>query len=81
MAERLVRDVGAETSRQIEHAYLLALGRKPSQEEQEIGQAFVDRQRQGLLRLSEESESTAAKKALARLCRLLMNLNEFVYVD
>ena len=81
MSERLRRDAGSDPGRQIEHAYRLALGRNPSTAEQKISQAFLDRQRQRLLGLSGESEVTAGKVALARFCRLLMNLNEFVYID
>ncbi|MEE3372981.1 MAG: PSD1 and planctomycete cytochrome C domain-containing protein [Planctomycetota bacterium] len=81
MAGRLRRDAGADRRHQIEHAYRLTLGRNPTAAEQEISQAFLDRQRQGFRSLSGESELTAGKVALARFCRLLMNLNEFVYID
>ena len=81
MAERLGRDAGADRRQQIEHAYRLTLGRNPTAAEQEISQAFLDRQREGFHRSSGESELTAGKVALARFCRLLMNLNEFVYID
>ena len=81
MAARLRRDVGFEPRRQIEHAYRLTLGRNPTTAEEEISLAFLDRQRKRLRGLSGETESADARVALARFCRLLMNLNEFVYID
>ena len=81
MAARLRRDVGSEPRHQIEHAYRLTLGRNPTTAEQEISLAFLDRHRKRLRGLSGESESADARVALARFCRLLMNLNEFVYID
>ncbi len=81
MAARLRRDVGSEPRHQIEYAYRLTLGRNPTTAEQEISLAFLERQRKRLRGLSGESESADARVALARFCRLLMNLNEFVYID
>jgi hypothetical protein len=62
-ADRLRREAGAEPAQQIERAYLLALGRRPSPSEQTVMESF----------LREES--------LEQLCRVVLNLNEFVYVD
>ena len=62
-ASRLRREAGADPARQIERAYLLALGRRPAPDEQAALEAF----------LREES--------LEQLCRVVLNLNEFVYVD
>ena len=65
-AQRLVREAGNDLDAQIRRAFLLALGRPPSAEELRKSKVFVD---------SEKQDS------LAGLCRILMNTNEFVYVD
>jgi hypothetical protein len=69
-AERLVREVGADADRQIERAYGLALGRPPTTTEREATRAF--------LRREAENDSGGA---LAQMCRVIFNLNEFVYPD
>ena len=76
-AERLVRDVGDDINKQIVHAYRLALARDPTPREQSVLRAFLDRQQQ------EKSVSSLdpQREALVRFCRLVFNLNEFVYVD
>jgi len=62
LAERL-RAAHQEPAEQIEQAYLLALGRKPSAEE--LGT---------LIEYGEEH-------GLENVCRLILNSNEFMFVD
>lgn len=62
-AERLRKEAGDDPGKQIERAYLLALGRRPTPTEQTAMQEFVRRE------------------SLEQLCRVVFNLNEFVYVD
>ncbi len=61
-AER-VRGITKEEKGQVETAFQLALGRKPSTSESEILQAHLK------------------KHGLESLCRIVFNLNEFVFVD
>jgi hypothetical protein len=68
-AERLVREVGTDPDKQIERAYVLALGRPPTASENEAMRRFLRR----------EAENGSA--ALAQMCRVIFNLNEFVYPD
>jgi hypothetical protein len=65
-AERVVREAGADCVAQIDHAVWLALGRGPTAEEQRKAAAFLAAQGEG---------------SLPNLCRALLNLNEFVYID
>jgi hypothetical protein len=58
-----LREHSADPGKQIEAAYLLALGRPPGAEETGALTAY------------------AGKHGLANACRLLFNLNEFVFVD
>jgi hypothetical protein len=65
-AERVEREAGADRVAQIDHAVWLALGRGPTAEEQRKAAAFLAAQGEG---------------SLPNLCRALLNLNEFVYID
>jgi hypothetical protein len=69
-AERLVREVGTDADKQIERAYVLALGRLPTDTEREAMRSFLRRE-----------EASGGGAALAQMCRVVFNLNEFVYPD
>jgi len=64
-AERLLREAGDHPDEQIDRAYRLALARPPTADEKNVMRRY----------LSEEPEG------LVQLCRVILNLNEFVYVD
>jgi hypothetical protein len=64
LAERTEREAGASLSKRIEHAYLLALGRRPDADEQRLAYEFL-----------------ACGGSFTDYCLVLLNLNEFVYVD
>ena len=64
-AQRVKREAGKDSAKQIQHAYLLALSRLPSAEERGIG----------LELLAQESE-----QRLVEYCHLIFGLNEFIYV-
>lgn len=86
LARRLERDAGGELAAQIELAYLLALCREPAPVERATMREFVQTE---AARLIEESAGSpmaltleaARRKALEQLCRVIFNLNEFVYPD
>jgi hypothetical protein len=67
-ADRVRKEAGPDAREQMEQAFLIALGRPPSATEQ-------SRLRQYRNALG------AADDALIGLCRVLLNSNEFVYVD
>jgi hypothetical protein len=70
LAQRLVAEVGPDVERQIERAYLLALCRPPSPTEREALVAFLT-----------ASAGADRQRALEQVCRVIFNLNEFVYAD
>jgi hypothetical protein len=70
-ADRVITEVGSDSDDAIEHAYLLALTRKPTSEERTAAKRFLESQ----------AKKGAPKQALADFCHALLNLNEFVYVD
>jgi cytochrome c553 len=66
-ARRVERLAGANQSEQVRVAYALALTRSPTPEELHDALSFLNDETGG--------------EALAGLCRVLYNLNEFIYVD
>jgi hypothetical protein len=72
LAERLTREAGPDPARQIERAYLLALCRPPTPHEQSTMLEFLAR---------EGGSEDGRQRALEQLCRVIFNLNEFVYAD
>jgi hypothetical protein len=81
-AQRLVRDVGDDFDEQIARAYQLALARQPREEERRQLRAFLASEIEGIRAEHREiSEPSVARYlALVQMCRVLLNLNEFVYV-
>jgi len=86
-AERVVREAGSETEKHIQALYRIALSRAPEQAEMESARSFVQKQRN--YHLSRESTSgseagsadRAALDALTDLVHVMLNSNEFVYIN
>ena len=74
LAERVAREAGADEAKRIERAVWLTLGRGPSPEEVTIARELLRRNRA----IHGEGGAT---RALADLCRALVNGNEFITVD
>ena len=68
-AQRLEREAGGNPEKQIDHAFRLALARHPTPGEAAAMQQFLTR----------EAAATDERRALVQLCRVILNLNEFVY--
>lgn len=68
-ARRLVREAGHDLDRQVEMAFRLALARAPTVPEALAIRQFFDR----------EAATTDPHSALVQACRVILNLNEFVY--
>ena len=85
-AERLETEAGSNAGKQIEQAYLLALCRPVTPREKTEMLAFLEREaKQRLAEFSNTpSDADQAKgrhEALRQMCRVIFNLNEFVYLD
>ncbi|HXD87794.1 MAG TPA: DUF1549 and DUF1553 domain-containing protein [Urbifossiella sp.] len=92
LALRLVREVGSDPARQIEALYRRTLGRKPSAKESQLAREFLKDQTAtireevsrgqplglAIEKLPKDSD-LAAVRALADLCVVAFNGNEFVY--
>jgi hypothetical protein len=68
LARRLAHDAGPEPRRQIEYAYRLAFARRPTGDETSSMLKFLD-------------DMGGGQSALEQLCRVIFNMNEFVYTD
>ena len=71
LAARVEREAGDDLQSQVVCAFELTLARQPADDELQVAIGFVQRQ------ASEKAELPT----LAALCKLMLNLNEFVYVD
>ena len=83
-AERLVWEVGLNSEKQIERAYSLALARPPTAAERARMTAFLNREADAWI--GEPSgrprdPAMARRHATEQMCRVILNLNEFVYTD
>jgi hypothetical protein len=73
-------------ARQIEHAWWLALGREPTESERSDAARHVTMQAANLAAAAAAAgqpptPEQARHQALASLCHVLFNTNEFMYVD
>jgi hypothetical protein len=86
LARRLEREAGDDQERQIERAYFLALGRPPTTQEKLSMWNFLKQEAESQgNEISDpdpvRAERKAKEKALEQICRVIFNLNEFVYPD
>ena len=69
MAKRVEAATGGDTGAQVSAAYLCGLGREPTEREKDVALAFLQRW------------NGKDRQAVNELCKLVLNLNEFVYID
>src|SRR5262249_30267012 len=86
LADRLIAEVGDDPVKQVGRAYLLALGRPPSVGERATLARFIVGEAETLVEESRRDgrpldAPSAREEAVARACRIIFNLNEFVYTD
>ncbi len=85
-AARLVRDAGASETAQVERAYRLALSRGPRPQELQAAREFLKNQERQIAADEAKvgraaSKDTLHEKALQSLCLVILNMNEFVYIQ
>jgi hypothetical protein len=78
MAARLKQEDLPSESERVQRAYQLAYARKPTSAECESAVGFLHKQAAALAGSADADPETAA---LADLCHVLLNSNEFLYVD
>ena len=75
----LVRKDASERKDQISRAFRVALSREPVESETAWAIELLDRQTERYQQMP-MSPMEAAEKALAHLCQMLLNTNEFLYI-
>ena len=84
-AARVVREAGDDPSAQVERAWWLALSRAPTEEERTVALAHLETQSRHFVSSADQRHSSSdvepRQQALASLCHVLFNTNEFIYVD
>jgi uncharacterized protein DUF1553/uncharacterized protein DUF1549 len=80
-ARRLEKEAGADPGKQIDRAYILALCRPPTATEKQVMLQFLQRESDHLRQENRLEFNAAQHLALEQLCRVIFNLNEFVYPD
>jgi len=78
-AERAAQRGGESRDKQIEAAFLIALARKPTGQEIAWSRELMDRHMQEYRASMPPAE--AERKSLGHLCHMLLNTNEFLYVE
>jgi hypothetical protein len=85
-AARVIAEAGPDPTAQIDRVWWLALGRAPDDAERQAAVGHLAAQRGHLASRAASDQkalenSEAERMALASLCHVLFNLNEFIYVD
>jgi hypothetical protein len=78
-AERVAREAGADPAKQIRVLYQIALGREPSRKEMDQSMTFLQKQRNYHTRMASGADSGLS--ALTDLAHVMLNANEFVYIN
>lgn len=86
LADRLRREAGHEPERQVELGYRLVLCRPPNPVERAALLDYLvreaeQRKQEAAHRQEKLNDSDLQQQALTQMCRVLFNLNEFVYAD
>ncbi len=68
-AARVTKEAGNDTDKVLDRAFLLAIGRLPTSEEQQAMSTFL------------KNHKGTFAEATTDLCHVLLNLNEFIYID
>jgi hypothetical protein len=84
LADRLVHEAGSDARAQVQRAFGLVLCRPPSAGELHAALVFLKKQQRQIdtdLRRMNKDPAAADRRALAALCLVLLNTNEFTYVS
>lgn len=79
VAERILAKGNKDRGATVDEAWRIVMGRLPTQSEREASRAHLEAQEARFL--SRASERDSGRLALASLCHVLLNANEFLYVD
>jgi len=80
-ADRAAAKAGDDRDRQAVEAFRFALARPPDDEEQRMAVDLLGRHAVRYEKAPSTDGRSPGRRALADLCRAIMNLNEFLYID
>jgi hypothetical protein len=83
-ASRLIREAGQDPNAQIKRAFELALCRTPKSEEIVASRVFLERQQEQIKADAASgtyNDNDAREKALTAFCLVILNTNEFVFLN
>jgi mono/diheme cytochrome c family protein len=80
-AERIAREAGPEPEKRVERAVWRALARPPDADEKKLALDLLQRHTAAHRQAAKPGAPSPEQAALIDLCRALVNLNEFVYID
>jgi hypothetical protein len=83
-ADRLLREAGADPGAQVRRAFELALGRTPGPRETQLSLDFLAAQRRQIeadAAAAKQSAGDSRRRALRGFCLVILNTNEFVYLN
>ena len=78
-AQRVLKEAGELAGDRIDRLYLTALCRLPTTAQKTLALEFLAKQK--LLRVKGTPDAEAQKEALTELCHVVINTNEFLYLD
>jgi len=78
LARRIKRESGADPAQQIDRLYLTCLGRLPQGKEKDRALAFLNNPN---VRVRPNRYKSDDPGALADLAHVVLNLNEFIYIE
>lgn len=81
MAERIRHEIPGGDDSQVRQAYRIAFARDPSEAEIRRGQEFLEQARVRHAASAAANQPPAIDPALVDFCHVLLNSNEFLYVD
>jgi Protein of unknown function (DUF1553)/Protein of unknown function (DUF1549)/Planctomycete cytochrome C len=81
LAERVLRDAGGDPVKRVRLLYRIALSREPLQKELEMNLAFILKQRDYHSARVSDADLGADLAALTDLAHVMLNTNEFVYIN
>lgn len=79
LADRLTHEAGEDPNRQVTLAFRLTLGRTPTEHELTAANQFLKTESETIPLHAAVSSTDARRQALEQVCRVILNLNEFVY--
>lgn len=81
LAERAVQEAGTDDTKRIVRAIWLTLSREPRKKELVACGTLLAEHTQLHLKQADATIDAASHSAMVDLCRMLLNVNEFAYID